>query len=73
MCQESIVATADGHVRGVHDWTQGFKPLKRPCRRLSERDMLAQASYLERRRHYEEAYDLLLRFLAEHCIERSTA
>ena len=71
MCK-TIIVTVNGHVHGVHDWTGGFKPLKCPRRRLSEQDMLARASYLERRERYEEAYDLLLRFLAGHCIEWNT-
>ncbi len=73
MCQESIVATAEGHVRGVHDWTEGFKPLRCPRRRLSEDDVQALSLMLARRGRREESNEILERFCDGYCIERNAA
>ncbi len=61
MCQATIIATEDGHVLGVHAWTEGFKPLKCPVRR-SEKDFVAHLSYLVHHGRRELANDLLERY-----------
>ncbi len=65
MCEVIVVTTADGHIRGTHDWVKGFKPLVCPHRSSSENDVLARALYLERHGLPEEANDLLEKYLRE--------
>ncbi len=64
MCNTTIVVTADGHVRGVQDWTEGFKPLKCPRKPVTEEAVLEIAVRLERRGLHDEAEFLLDRFIA---------
>ena len=64
MCEATIIATADGHVRGVHSWTEGFTPLKCPRKAVTEDSVLACAVRLERRGLHDEAALLLDRFVA---------
>lgn len=64
MCDTAIVVTADGHVRGVLTWTEGFKPLKCPRKAVTEDSVLAMAVCLERRGLRDEAETLLDRFCA---------
>lgn len=66
MCEVTVVTTADGHVRGTHDWVEGFKPLACPRRPLGENDVLARALYLERHGLPEEANELLEEYLRQH-------
>lgn len=62
MCETKLVVSADGHVRGVHDWTGGFKPLKCPRKKATEDDILAIALRLEKAGQQEEALAYIERF-----------
>lgn len=63
MSQANLVS-ANGHICGVHDWTEGFTALK--CRRKepTEDDVLAFALWLENRGLEEAVEDILERYLA---------
>ena len=66
MSKATLVATADGHVCGVHSWTEGFTALKCPTRKVrTEDDVLAVALWLEKHGRQDEALAYL-----EHFIER---
>lgn len=69
MCEATIVVTADGHVRGVLTWTEGFKSLKCPRKPVTEDSVLEFAVRLERRGLHDEAAFLLDRFLAGFRVE----
>lgn len=69
MCHATLVATADGHVRGVLSWTEGFKPLICPRKPVTEDAILALAVRLERRGLHDEAETLLDRYLAGFRVE----
>jgi len=43
-----IVFSETGAVLGTYSWCDGFKPVKPPTRRLSEREAEAHALWLER-------------------------
>ncbi len=63
MCNAAIIVTPDGHVRGVHDWTEGFKPLKCPHKQhVSEDDVFAIALRFEKRGLFAEAEEVLDRY-----------
>ena len=64
MAETTIIVTAAGHVRGVRDWTEGFKPLKCPRKPATEEIVLEIAVRLERRGLHDEAELLLDRFIA---------
>jgi len=69
MCHATIVATADGHVRGVLSWTEGYKPLKCPHKPVTQDSVLECAARLERRGLRVEADFLLNQFLAGFRVE----
>jgi len=63
MHKATVVATENGRVLGVHTWTEGFKPLKCPRKRvMTEDDILAVALWFEK--HGQE--DAALAFLELH-------
>jgi len=64
VAETTIIVTAAGHVRGVRDWTEGFKPLKCPRKSVTEDVVLAVAVRLESRGLHDEAELLLDRFIA---------
>jgi hypothetical protein len=64
MSQTSVISTADGHIHGVHDWTEGYKPLKCPRKVVGEDDVLAYAVWLERRGFGDVAEEILERYIA---------
>ncbi|MBI2030813.1 hypothetical protein HYT05_04285 [Candidatus Kaiserbacteria bacterium] len=64
MCAFNVVLSADGRVCGVHDWTEGAKPLTPPHKPATEDDILARAVWLDRRGQNDEAEALLDRYLA---------
>ena len=64
MSTATVVVTADGHICGVHSWTEGYRPLATPRkRRPSENDILATALWLEKHGRGEEALAYIERFV----------
>jgi hypothetical protein len=59
-----IANTTTGHVVGVHSWTEGFVPLKCPVRRLTEREAVAHAMWLELHISSECALEFIDRWAA---------
>ena len=64
MCHATIVATANGHVRGVLSWTEGYKPLRCPRKPVTVDYVLELAVRLERRGLHDQADYLLDRFIS---------
>lgn len=64
MCQTTVVVTANGRVRGVYSWTDGFKPVTQPRKAVTQDTVLEYAVRLERRGLRDEADFLLDQFIA---------
>ncbi|MBM3260785.1 hypothetical protein FJY93_00005 [Candidatus Kaiserbacteria bacterium] len=63
MCAFNVVLSADGRICGVHDWTEGPKPLTPPRKIVTQDDVLARAVWLDRRGQSDEADELLDRYI----------
>jgi hypothetical protein len=61
MCNITIITNPDGHVQGVCDWTEGFKPLKCTVHK-TENDFEAYLMRLIHLGQREVANDLLERY-----------
>ncbi len=64
MSNAKLVLSADGHVFGVHSWTDGFVAIKCPRKCMTEDDALAIALWLANRGLREEAEEFIENFLA---------
>lgn len=59
-----ITSSTTGAVLGVSSWTTGFVPHKRTTRKMSERDVLSMALWLENHGRRDEADDLIEQYCA---------
>ncbi|MDB5224872.1 MAG: hypothetical protein JWO43_494 [Candidatus Adlerbacteria bacterium] len=65
----TCITTAEGAIRGINSWTQGFIALKPPRRvKFTEEEVLRLALILERQGKKEEAEDVLDQFFAGNLI-----